>query len=224
MLKPKNNDSETNKLLEMVKSNPCGVCRALGMPKCRGGHGGGSEDRNEDEDNNELMEADKPSLELILNKSNGWKESPDEDLQYQFSNSFSLLSMRLDLTKGKLTCSGKESLTKDEQEELDALYEAIRELFEQFQKELAADGKVLNATFQMQANQLTIQIQPPQYFDAFIAQLMTNNLLPTTQVKAPLTAVKDKAVPEKDEEQTVSGYKSPSPFDIASGPRSIESY
>lgn len=220
MLKPKNKDSETDTLLEMVKSNPCGICRALGMPKCRGGHGGGSEPGNEDEDNKELMDTDKPSLELMLDKSNLWQESYDEDLLYQFGNSFSLLSMRLDLAKGMLTCSGKEPLTKEEQEELDALYEAICQLFEQFQKELTAHGKALNATFQIQANQLTIQIQRPQYFDAFIVRLMTNNLLPITQIKALLIALNDT---EKSEEQKVSGYKSPSPFDIAGGPKPIES-
>ncbi|MGQ3889667.1 hypothetical protein ACQUW5_11610 [Legionella sp. CNM-1927-20] len=242
-IKPKIEDKSRKQdaRIKAIENNPCSLCKALGLPICRGHGGGGSTggDSSGSDSGDSYEIEDIPSLNLkpslvegmllssFLEASEVWHESPEEDLLYLFNNDLALLSLSLDLSQGLITFKENKLLNTDEQKDLAILYDAINNEFKQFKKELSAQNIKLNATLIRENNKLTITIPiipNSKHYDAFIARLIDKNLIPTKKRELELerTTKKQEILPDQD--IRAEAYKSPTPFDISRGPKPTTDY
>ncbi|HEN5528819.1 hypothetical protein Lmor_0517 [Legionella moravica] len=233
-MSPKNSNTDKNEdpRKQAIESNPCGICRSAGIPNCKGHKGGAGGGETSDEESEELidehlsspMTAFKPSVNFI--KSEVWRQPDSWESVFEFKNPDALITIKLDFEQGILCLSSKERLPKDQQKAVDELFNAIKNEFNQFKKELANQGiSVENMQLNHQGNNLTLNINKPKLFDAFIQRLMDKNLL---IAQAP-TLQNDKqekfsATPEKSMNTTLDAkqdYNStaPTPFDMTPKPK-----
>jgi len=211
-----------------LENNPCGMCRALGLPSCKG-HAGGGGGGDEAEDSYESTDSSSPSyqpspveivtLSSFLDKRNAWQQSNEDDLLYTYNNDLAVLTLSLDLSKGVIKFEGQQFLSQDKQDELDALYETITTELAHFKNELNANNIKLDATVNRKGNDLTIKISDPKQYDAFISRLMEKNLLPTQQIAPALKPSAKSQEKTSDLNAESDSYKSPTLFDISSGPK-----
>ncbi|HBD7375348.1 TPA: hypothetical protein KKX36_000939, partial [Legionella pneumophila] len=203
-----------------LNNNPCGICRAMGSPTCKGHGGGGSgggagDSSDKDESLTKVQSAtNKPTtidLEKSLGKSNLWLK-PD-DLAFEFNIPDALVSVKIDMEQGIISFSGKDDLSQDQNIALQKFFEAIKQEFSEFKKDfsVAANQMQLNQV----GNELKITISNPKLFDAFVQRLLDKNILATEL--GPMPKKEQNTVSELKQE-TENQYKSPTPFDI-SGPK-----
>ncbi|HBD9311024.1 TPA: hypothetical protein KLD61_003146, partial [Legionella pneumophila] len=117
-LKP---DPNLDQRKSALNNNPCGICRAMGSPTCKGHGGGGSgggagDSSDKDESLTKVQSAtNKPTtidLEKSLGKSNLWLK-PD-DLAFEFNIPDALVSVKIDMEQGIISFSGKDDLSQDQ--------------------------------------------------------------------------------------------------------------
>ncbi|CEG57846.1 hypothetical protein [Legionella fallonii] len=214
-LKPEPNLDQRKSALN---NNPCGICRAMGSPTCKGhggsgGGSGGSSDKNESLTNVQAT-TNKPisiDLEKSLGKSTLWLK-PD-DLAFEFNIPDALISVKIDMEQGVILFSGKGDLSPDQNIALQKVFEAIKQEFNEFKKDfsVAANQMQLNQV----GNELKVTISNPKLFDAFVQRLLDKNIL-TTEM-GPMPSKGQNTVFESKQE-TGNQYKSPNPSDI-SGPK-----
>lgn len=202
-----------------LDNNPCGICRALGSPTCKGhgggaGGGGSGDSEAQEKSIDKALNANPAALELSLTKNGLWRKT-DEDFAYEFNNPVALMSLTLDMGRCSIQFSGKKDLSTEQQKALDEFYQQIKDEFNEFKSELATKGiDVQQMLMERDGNNLTIKIPNPKHYDAFVQRLMDKNLL-ITQVEPQDTKrmnVQDR--PAEQEHKSTA----PSPFDM-SGPK-----
>ncbi|KTD20808.1 Uncharacterised protein [Legionella lansingensis] len=228
-------DMEKDERERAIKTNPCGICRAKRLPVCRcrggggSGGGGGSDSSNDLKDDASragsapyhLELSPVPALIEYLNESQVWFLEEDADLIFKFENP--LLKITLDMENGSLVLQGKKDLKEDEQNDLDALFDAIEDELNNFKMELKAKNiEIGPITMVRDHNTLSIKIPNPQYFDLFITRLMNKNLLPHHPDAA--LQLRDKNVGPSALVQAVLSNEenkptAPTPFDIRPRPK-----
>ncbi|WP_156812502.1 hypothetical protein [Legionella tunisiensis] len=149
-----NNSKETQKdaRARAIENNPCNMCRAFGLPLCRGhgGGGGGSNDASENQDNEQsMLEAPWPVLKPVTEnekliqfflESGMWTLAEDADLVLEFSNLDAILTIKLDMENGELLFEGDRDLLTGT---LDELFDAVEKELAFFNQELIA-RKLMN--------------------------------------------------------------------------------
>lgn len=225
-----------------ISDNPCGICRASGLPICKG-HGGGSGGGGGDSDSKEaektgpqvqpgsmLLNVPTPKPESdalfdLLEHSQLWTQT--DDFIFQYKNPHALLSMTLNMENNTLSCQGKDDLTKEEQHALDTLFKAMEHEFTIFKKE-SSTTHPMQANISRIGNQMTINIPDPKYFDAFIQRLVDKNLLvladknllqaqPESKQKVASPIISEIEAPQS--EQPTSSWTAPTPFDMTPKPK-----
>ncbi|STX50956.1 Uncharacterised protein [Legionella busanensis] len=207
-----------------LDSNPCGICRAMGSPICKGhgGGGGGGGDKGETAQNGSAPTPEyKPTnlevraLSSYLEHSEVWQT--EDDFLYNFNNGSAVFSMGLDLAKGLIHFEGDESLDDTDAKDLNELYDKIEEELKLFTQEV----KGQNISVSRKGNDLKISIPDQKLYDQFVTKLLNKNLIPNNNYNADLAykpnPLNNQKVDVKD--MTDSTYKSPNPFDISKGPR-----
>ncbi|MGQ3890274.1 hypothetical protein ACQUW5_14825 [Legionella sp. CNM-1927-20] len=218
-----NRNDERSKALD---SNPCGICRAMGSPICKG-HGGGAgggggdkaQDENAQKDSAPTPEYKPTNIEVkvlssYLEHSDVWNS--EDDFLYHFSNNFAVFSMVLDSAKGLIHCKGNELLNDNGEKDLNELYDKIEEELKTFAHEVKAQ----NISISRRGNDLKISIPDQKLYDQFITKLLNKNLIPNNNYNANLNYKMNPDAKQKiDEKEAAASYKSPNPFDISRGPR-----
>ena len=213
---PSKDNVEKNQSAKTTEKNPCGICRAMGSPTCKGhgGSGGGSETKGNEKSANESSMSSRKDLELSITKSELWVKA-DEDFTYKFTNPDALMSLTIDMGLGLIRFTGKEDLSVEQQKILDVFYQQIINEFTALKNELSAKGvDVQRMLIETGKDHLTIKIPNLRCYDAFVQRLMNKNLI-ITQVEPRNT--KSLTAPDRGDAQE---YRStaPTPFDI-SGPK-----
>ncbi|ASQ46001.1 hypothetical protein clem_07240 [Legionella clemsonensis] len=221
--KYENRRDERSKALE---NNPCGICRASGMPVCKGhGGGGGGGDEAKDENfNNENAPTPKyvpktievKTLSSYLENSEVWNS--EEDFLYHFKNDSAIFSIELDAAKGLIHFQGNELLSADDEKDLNELYDKIEDELNKFTDEVDAQ----NISRSREGDNLRLNIPDPKLklYDQFVTRLLNKNLIPDNNYKTDIAYKADQNVELKvDEKGVATSYKSPNPFDISSGPK-----
>jgi hypothetical protein len=221
---------------QALNNNPCGMCRAMGFPRCQGhgggggggdSGGGGSSDAEHDDATSKALDdvitsAAEASLALgdLFLESMLWVAQENEEDVYTYDATHALLSITLDLGLGSLVFSRDGDLSQEEQEELDLLFDAIEEALNEFKTELLDAGLDVEAVHcHREAGVLTMKMPTPTYYDAFIQRLMDKNLLvtqPKLAEKNDEVAVKQDMEVEQDDTYSSTA---PNPFDISKGPK-----
>ena len=232
-------DTQKDSRTRAIENNPCNMCRALGLPICRGhGGGGGGGDggaAGETQDNTQSMSGSpwpvlKPVVEneklvQFLLESGMWALAEDADLELEFSNLDALLTIKLDMENGELLFEGKRDLPPGT---LDELFDAVEQelaLFSQELKDRKLIEEPINAVRNREKNTLSIKILSPQYYDIFIQRLLSKNILPNQP--APVLEEKEDlqqtaAIQVPELEMASIARAAPTPldlFDISRGPR-----
>lgn len=225
------NESPKDERARAIEKNPCTMCRALGLPICRGhggGGGGGSEGGDEDsqkdenQKDNEQPLSRNTSMDEVLISSELWQLPADADFIFEFDEPHALLDITLNMELGSIVFQGHKELSDEEQEALDALFDEIEKQFNTFKKSLDNPQIPLESmTLNREGNKLTIKIPSPKYYDAFVQQLMDKNLLPTKAT--PLQEQKKAEEPREmtPADEAIQRYTSllPNPFDFNNGPK-----
>ncbi len=186
--------------LQAIDNNPCGICRVLGLPFCRG-HGGGSD---EQEDQNSKKDFESKKINSFFEDNIAWQENATNDFLYQYSNPFSAFSITVDLARGNLLLIGPEFANIDEQKVLETLHQAISKLLQG--TEINSDKLIKTA------NSLKIEGISSAKFDSFITKLLEKNLLPTQLPE------NSHNISQHEKQTELNTYKTPRPFDITNGP------
>ncbi|KTD23113.1 hypothetical protein [Legionella israelensis] len=216
--------SKRDERSKALAGNPCGKCRAAGLPICKG-HGGGAggdeaKDENASKDNaptpkNVPSNIEVKALSSYLENSEVWNS--DDDFLYNFNNDLAVFSIELDLAKGVIHFQGNESLSANDKKDLNELYDKIEDELKMFTDE--ADAQ--NISFSRKEDNLKINIPDPKLYDQFVTRLLNKNLIPDNNYNADLDY---KINPDAERKVDVnkiadSSYKLPNPFDISKGPR-----
>ncbi len=222
------NDKDQDPQAKAIENNPCGICRALGLPVCKGhgakGGGGGDATDETSEENDTSKAADNtPTLKdltAIFAESTLWAPMYIDDDCYTYNEPHALFSIKLDLNAGSLVFTKRDGLSKEEQQQLEKFLDVIENELNSFKAELNAEG-IDTQSFQChrENGNLTIKIPNPAYFDTFIQQLIKKNLLPTDspQKKYTTEVANEKQQDEQKAQAEVS--TAPTPFDINKGPK-----
>ncbi|ARB93000.1 hypothetical protein A6J40_12795 [Legionella longbeachae] len=172
-----------------LDNNPCGMCRANGMPICKGhGKSGGSSGENSgvDEDKTSQTDlsltSDKPSLKSVftsLKESQLWV-SDYEEMIFNYQNPDSLISITADTGIGLINISGIPIESKSHEKAQNELLNAIEQELNRFREEPELTGVSIKA--ERTGNRLEIKIPNKSCYDAFMQRLMNKNLLITHSV------------------------------------------
>lgn len=228
MTSNKNEDTRS----QALENNPCNMCRAMGMPVCKGhggggggGDSGGGSEAAEENDLEQTATTTSASLDDVFSESTLWEHIDDTDDIYTYDAPLALLSIKLDLGAGSLIFSKRNNLSKEEEQELNKLLDTIENELNDFKAELEAKGIDTQAIQCHRENGcLTIKLPTPGYFDTFVQRLTEKNLLITDfpQKKHTLEsdATKNQNKPDPEEQQKAS--TAPNPFDITQGPKPLD--
>ncbi|CZL27347.1 hypothetical protein [Legionella pneumophila] len=220
--KNENRRDERSKALE---NNPCGVCRASGLPICKGhggGAGGGSDEAKDENSQKDSAPTPKyvptnievKALSSYLENSEVWNSN--EDFLYNFNNDLAVFSIELDSARGVIHFRGNESLSAIDEKDLNELYDKIEDELKAFTHEVNAQ----NISISRKGNDLKISIPDPNLYDQFVTRLLNKNLIPNNNYNADLNYKANQNAEQKvDEKEAAASYKSPNPFDISKGPR-----
>lgn len=180
-----NNEDKTQSkdtMQERVQKNPCQLCRRMGKLKCSclpGGGGGGSNDSTNDADDEK-----KPALDtvaVLLNIPKFSLEKLFDGTQFVDEIAFAMGSFKLLFNQSLLTLTfkGKSYLSQREQEDLNELYEAVTDEFDQFKAELQKQGvSVDNMWASRINNDLTLKFPTAEIFNQFVQRLIDKGYLP----------------------------------------------
>jgi hypothetical protein len=234
----------------LIERNSCAICKANKLPICKGhgaGKGGGGSGGDTIEER-----AQEPEQVEIGKQTQYAQESTsgdliiDEELVAQSSvmnlfdleQLFDLLLINNDSERGVITFRPKSNLclSFDDEKQVQEFIRAIKMTFDQFKIALEKRGiSVDGFTATTNKNELMIRISSPKYFDVFVQQLVSNNLLPKAYAPeleqqknksarfTPLAmtpSFQTKKDEEKDEEEKTaeseenSGFN-PSPFSFS---------
>ena len=228
MTSPKDQDTRSKAL----ENNPCGICRAMGLPVCKG-HGGGSgggdsgggSEASEGNDLKQTAATTPKSLHNVFSESTLWQHIDGTDDIYTYDAPLALLSIKLDLGAGSLVFSKHGNLSKEEEQELNKLLDTIENELNEFKAELEAKGMDTQAIQCHRENGcLTIKLPTPEYFDTFVQRLTDKNLLVTDlpQKKHTLETAATKNQDNPDPEEQKKAATAPNPFDITQGPKPLD--
>lgn len=211
-----------------IDSNPCGICRAMGSPSCKGhgstggGLSGSSGSGGSSSASNLPVKEPLGNLKIIalsLAKNPAWTQSDNAELTFEFTHPDALLSIKLEMDRGVLIFSGHKNLTTEQQETLDDFLKHVEMEFNSFKNELTAKGiDIQSMSLTRTGNDLSIKIPSPKYYDTFVQRLIDKNILVTrppepSQNKREAVLLESQAKTEQDPTPTA-----PAPFDI-SGPK-----
>lgn len=191
-----------------AERNPCGICRASGLPVCKGhggggggGGGGSSESAKEDKSaspvpapqlkGSALSTNPAPSIDLValLNQNEDWTNQDDLDSAFKFENPEALFTIEMDMELGSLTFSGNKDLSKEQQDTLDEFFNAIENELIAFKNELTTRGENPTSLAQIkltrERNALTLKLPTPTIYDAFIQRVVDKNILPVKPAPQP---------------------------------------
>lgn len=184
---PDNIKSKKDPIKTAIDNNPCGSCRAMGLPSCKGHGASGGGDSESDEAKkkettyssnqivNTRVQASLTSTTELDKAKAMWVQSQllsNDTNKYEVG----LLSIVSDRLRGNLTITIKSGLSKVEEEIARKYLETIKTEFSEFKDQLADKGKNFTAT--LVGNQLSIHIPNPKYYGQFIEYLSRKNLLP----------------------------------------------
>lgn len=161
-------------------SNPCGICRAMRLPFCRGHArgGGGSDDSDEAQSGKKSASAKSSanfaSLIKMLESDKDWHQADESDLLFVHTFSDSWLNIVLDMENGLLTFVVTRNLNAEEQKVLDKLFDAIQNELTVLGAEFPAD----RIKIERNSHTLSIRVSSPEHFDCMIQRLFEKNLLP----------------------------------------------
>lgn len=216
--------TKKDELSKSIDSNPCGMCRAFGLPICLGhGGGGGSDEDKEEYSNQNKILAPKykhatikaEALSLELENSEVWSMEKD-DFLYQFNNPLALCAIELDLVRGLIHFRGKELLAANDKMDLNMLYDQIEEMLKKFGAAVnAPDIGVLRS-----GDDLIIRILNHNLYDQVVIELQKKNLIPNNNYKTGQVYQANQNA-ELQTHEPATDYKSPNPFDITNGPRPV---
>lgn len=202
------------KIEKLINANPCPICRSRKMLicLCRSGGGGGSDESSNPNTTEVLSNQEGVSLVSILENSKVWKESKENDLEFNSAVTTDLFSVAIDISSLKLTFKGLKSLSYEDKQKLNEFYKRIEQELNDFKDELAKHGIKSDISFINDGDTLTITLPNKEQFDIFVVRLMNAGLIPKnesyTQSMFNTAMTSTKSTP----------YQSPNPFDISRGP------
>ncbi|MBX3708741.1 MAG: hypothetical protein KIT56_05760 [Gammaproteobacteria bacterium] len=187
-----------------IDSNPCGSCRAMGLPSCKGhgGSGGGSdsnESKKEEADYKVIGAPSPTTLASTVEQDKAKVMWVQSQLLSNVTNNYEvgLLLIESDRLRGNLTFKVRPRLSKVEEEISRQFLQTIKTEFEEFKNQLAEKGvSTTNFSATLKDNELSVKIPNPKYYDAFIKHLENKNLLPVPNPereakKAMLSSARD---------------------------------
>lgn len=174
-----------------IDSNPCGSCRAMGLPSCKGhggsggGGGGGGSDSNESKKEargSKTIGASTQAVSAFMAEQDKAKATwvQSQLLSNVTSNyEVGLLLIQSDRLRGNLTFKVRPGLSKVEEEISRQFLKTIKTEFDEFKNQLAEKGiSTTNFSATLKDNELSVHIPNPKYYDAFIKHLESKYLLP----------------------------------------------
>jgi|GEM_PF-1850656 len=183
-------ESVESAIKQAVESNPCGMCRALGLPICKG-HSGGHGDKKEGSvekyqqgsaKSPDIAEAN--TLPSYLGGSEVWIS--DDDSKYSFTNELSIFSINLDLKNGMIHFKATEPLTADNKKDLEQLY-----------TEITKEVKTEDIIFSREGNNLEIRLPSTESCEQFITKLLNKHLIPDNDYNTDITNAANQHVLKK---------------------------
>lgn len=187
------NNEQNDPIALAIKKNPCGICRAMGSPVCKGhgGSAGGNSHNGETKNKDATYTSSKAAIIpgqvaiAVIQKFDIakaiWVQSQlfsDKTINYEAG----LLSIESDRLRGNLTFRVKPELSKADIEISHEFLHAVKTEFGEFKNQLTMQGVITkDFTAVIEDNELAIRITPPnpEHYDAFIKHLENKNLLPT---------------------------------------------
>ena len=208
---------ERTKLLE---ANPCGICRASGLPTCKGhggrGGSGGSSDSTEEmlAETITTLTLTPISLEEQLTRSAVWDKPDELELTFVLNGQDTLFTMKIDMENNQLIFECDKNLSKEQQADIRAYFEAIMKELTVFKTELIKQGvSVEHITAISNENTLRIRFPSAEHYDAFVQRLIDKNMIPMHPRPEPQKREDDPRV-----EEQASRYATPTPCDM-NGPK-----
>ena len=183
------NKQDSQKATMNVSS--CGLCRAMGNPPPCKGHGGSggsssssvssggetksSEGLNASQTTSTFGQVVEASTQVSVKAALVPTQlSSDKIVNYEAG----LLTVGSDRLRGDLTFQVKPGLTKNEIEASREFLKAVKTAFDEFKSRLSEQGaSVKGLTAVIKDNELAIHIPNPKYYDTFIKNLESKNLL-----------------------------------------------
>ena len=161
-------------------SNPCGMCRAFGLPICKGHGGGGGDEAKDENPKNDNAPTPKyvptnievKALSSYLEDSEVWNS--ENDFLYNFNDDLAVFSIVLDSARGLIHFKGNEFLSANNKKDLNELYDKIEDELKKFTDEVNAQ----NISILREGNNLRISIPDHNLYDQFVTRLLNKNLIP----------------------------------------------
>ncbi|GGI87802.1 hypothetical protein [Legionella impletisoli] len=208
--------TELSNLNDTGKQSSCGICRAMGLPICKGHAGGGS--GSDSENKAEKQESSKPenqpnivqlnALSSSLEKNADWQSNDDFKFSFNgFNQNASLASIELDLAKCILKLEPKKNLDSEQKKDLQVLFDNIKVEVNQ------RDGAVARVSNEV----LVVNHSDPKQFDALISNLMSKNLMPTDKTVMQVN-LETQSIAKESSKEEVDNNWAPNPFDVSKGP------
>lgn len=179
-------ENKKDERAKAIENNPCGLCKAAGLPICRGharGAGGKSEELDEEDLDMKSSERAELTLELkpTLPSSLGWE---------QLNALFLMTNLA---SQGIFSLRPRPKLALENDREIQEFIRQVKLEFDQFKQVLEKKGiPVEHYSATINKNELIIRIPSPKMYDAFIQQLVNKNLLAnqlTPRVSPQMTPV-----------------------------------
>jgi len=219
--KKENRNDERSKSID---NNPCGMCRAFGLPICKGhgSSGGGDEAKDESQKNDKApipkyvpTNIEVKGLSSYLENSEVWNS--ENDFLYYFNNDLAVISIVLDSARGLIHFKGNEFLSANSKKDLNELYDKIEDELKKFTDEINAK----EISISREGNNLKINIPDHILYDQFVTRVLNKNLIPNNNYYADLNYKANPHFEQKigEKNSAYSSYKLPNPFDISKGPR-----
>lgn len=220
-----------------LQNNPCGICRALGMPVCKG-HGGGGGGSTPGSSKDDVASGPKESvlhashlfnpvlstdISALLPQNGDWSSSDVLESVFHFESPDALLSLHLDMERGLISFHGNKNISTEQYVLLNEFFSAIEVELGVFKKELAEEGNnpdlIDQLTVERQYNSLTLKFPSPRFYDGFVKRLVDKNLLPVESTpQQEKTIETSRTILSEEEVEQPYRPTAPSPFDI-NGPK-----
>ncbi len=151
------------------KTNPCGICRAMGASGCKG-HGGDEDNDSENEDTLDNQSQSKQFLEIAPIIGKEWQLMDNGLCTFEgFSQSAALSSVQLNHKDCELILTPKDGLAPELEQDKDTLFDQIKTQVEKMGGDIINNDK----------GQLEISMTNSQEkFSGLVSQLMETNLIP----------------------------------------------
>jgi hypothetical protein len=222
MMSPSYRLVEKDPRKEAAERNPCNLCRAVGLPGCKGHSGGGggtSSDSKKDSGSASVssgpIQASDIKAQLAL--SMYWTKNVVLNSVLEYKNPAAVLGFCLDMDRCLVAFYGNKKLSKEEELIVEEFLDAIEDELNLFKEELLKQGISQELVEQIKMKyvdtSLVLKFPTPKLHEGFIQRLVEKNLL------SVVPGVQNENELDSPAEAGLEKHIAPNPFDIRSGPK-----